>query len=740
MLDSIRFGDPELESNHKLKAEACNVVTGALELSARQLLPPANDGWRGGRMSFDMVVSPDDQNYFTAIFWGGDLTGEHSRLMLFIEGKQVGQRHLGEVDMLDIMYDYPRYQGNFFFKTLPLPRNITKGRKSVELTIEAQGPIWGYGDTPERFQRPMRKPSRGIYGAFAHTDPFFRTSAGDETAARLVKYPTRAEPGPEALEKVKKRINGEIAKAVRSKGRLGQDGIRFLARACLEPWCDAYHDKPTLECIVEGIDRHYQLFKDDPEIVGKEWHGFGPLADAVRMLGGPLRMYLDREIEGAGVVRREAWAGMFVASRDKKVTQRRSYTNQSMIVDMNIYLCNAAVKRLKPGDAWAEDKSLRLLHESAGIEPWSGSWDSGGRPTWPLGKEHMLFTAQGLTKELGYVGHYGEIVIGMLLEAYDSTRPGPDDEGDPKLKKQLVKMTRARGVFRYPLPDGEGNRSMHIETVIGWRDWYYPGGTTYEQMASEAPLAVAAATRDPVLIGFGQQMIEDNQFFASLEKRVTLRGFHPLTRLLAAPGNYKMVKAWPQQATRLPMAWDQKDFVFVDPEIGVVALKNGREILYTSLYWRARYAINNLARVHHLTPTTERDATVAIETRFAESGMVYTLPDQTNEPFNRRYEGFYKSEGMVLAVAGEEQPIAKVPSDQEGYKPGRENPYAGKGEFYLMQYGAYLIAMNCTKGRSIQFDVPKKFLGSKDLVSGRMFNSSSIATKPLQTLVLFSKK
>ncbi|MFC7337680.1 hypothetical protein ACFQY0_10870 [Haloferula chungangensis] len=736
-LDSIQFGEPEMEASHGLMEQNSKLITGAIELPARQLLPATPEHWRGGSLTFTMKVDPAKQNYFTCIFWGGDLTGEHSRLMLFIDGKQVGQRHLGEVDMLDIMYNYPRYPGNFYYKTTPLPENITKGRESVELRIEAQGPIWGYGDTFERFQRVMSKPSRGIYGGFTHNDPYFSAPAGDPKAVAVAEYPVRREPGPEALGEIKERINTEIGKMLKSKRDLNQEAIRFLAKACLEPWCDAYHNKTALEVVVAGIDRHYLLFKEDPQVVEKEWHGFGQLGDAVRLLENPLRLYIDQKVEGSAETRREAWTKMFATSRDRKVTQRRSYTNQSMIVDMNIYTCNRAVRALSPTEAWPEPKAVSLLHESAGIEPWSGSWDERGNPSWSLGKSHMLLTDQGLTKELGYVGHYGEIVIGMMLEAYESTRPTMTSEGDPRLKEQLIKMSKARGVFRYPLPDGDGYRSMHIETVIGWRDWYFPGGTTYEQMWTEAPMEVAAATLDPVLIGYGQQMLEDNQYFASLKKRSELRGVAPLTRLLSAPGTYQKIMEQPKSKTRLPMAPGQPSFVFSDPEIGVLALKNGDDLLYVSLYWRARYAINKLARIHHLTPNVERDVTMKIETRFEESGDFFELPDQTNEPFSRRHERAYKDEGMELAVAGEKQPIAKVPPDQTDYKPGKENPYAGKGDFYLAHYGPYLIAMNCTKQQTFQLEVPEEFKGSKDLVSGRTVSASSLTLKPWQTLVLF---
>ncbi|MBC7856058.1 MAG: hypothetical protein IAF94_21725, partial [Pirellulaceae bacterium] len=78
---------------------------------------------------------------------------------------------------------------------------------------------------------------------------------------------------------------------------------------------------------------------------------------------------------------------------------------------------------------------------------------------------------------------------------------------------------------------------------------------------------------------------------------------------------------------------DQPDFVFSDEEDGVVAIKNGKEIFYASLYWRARYAINNLARVHAITPTYDRIATVHIDEKFDSSGMFYSRRDWTNFGF-----------------------------------------------------------------------------------------------------------
>ena len=188
------------------------------------------------------------------------------------------------------------------------------------------------------------------------------------------------------------------------------------------------------------------------------------------------------------------------------------------------------------------------------------------------------------------------------------------------------------------------------------------------------------------------------------------------------------------------MAEGQPDYVFADPEDGVLAVKNGDEILYVSLYWRARYAINNLAKIHHMTPLIEREATVWQQTQFNDSGDVHRVKDQVNAPFSSKFERDYKDGGLgsTLADAGTEQPVAKVSSKFKDYKLGKENIEAGKGKFYLLEYGNYLIAMNCTKDQSFDIEIPEAFLGAKNLVTGATAKGTKDTVEPWQTMVLFS--
>ena len=739
VVDSLQFGNPQSEKQHLTKVNLSEIIEGEFGLSARKLLPPEQENWRGGRMTFTVDVDPNKPNYVTTKFWGGDVNGEHSRLMMFIDGKQIGQRHLGEIDQLDIMYNYPRNPGNFFYKTLPLPQTMTKGKESVELSIEAQGPIWGYGGTFEKFQKPMKEASRGIYSLYVHTAPYLhQDNRLTNNKQEWDKRSTPDSPGEEVLDYVKTKVNKAIDKDLNGGDKLEVGAIMFLAKGYWVEWSNAYNNKEVVAKIVKAIDLHYGQFVANPEIVGKTWEGYGAIGEAISLLKEPLKPYLDKKIKGKDVTHQEAWSQMLEASRDWHVHHRRSYTNQSMIVDMYIYRCNRALTAIAPEKAWPEETALSLLYESIGLQPWSGSWDENDQPTWSKGKDFLQLTAMGLTKELGYVGAYGE-VNDIVLGMYNSSRPNPKEEGDAKLKAQLINIAKARTVFRYPLVDEGGHRVMNIETVIGWRDWYYPGSVAYGQISSRdgGPLEIAAATLDPVMLGYGQQIINDNQYFKSLKARAKGGRYSELTSFMDAPESYAKVKEQAAQNISLPMTPGQPDFVFADPEIGALALKNGEEILYVSLYWRARYAINNLARLHYLGPDFEYDATVHINTEFEPSEFTYEMPDRTNAPFTAKIEGAYKKEGMHLATAGQIQAIAKVPEDQEDWAPGKENMYAGKGDFYTMQYGSYLIAMNCTSDEAYTLEIPKKFKGSKDLVSSKKVKKDRVSIKPMQTLVLF---
>jgi hypothetical protein len=276
-----------------------------------------------------------------------------------------------------------------------------------------------------------------------------------------------------------------------------------------------------------------------------------------------------------------------------------------------------------------------------------------------------------------------------------------------------------------------------METVVGWRDVHFPGDVTYAQRPTwdGSPVEAAAATLDPHLVGYVQEMFADNQFFATMQEHIKGGNFRIITGLLTVPDGYEAIKSQPQSPVRLPMSRGGGDYTFTDEQDGVIAVKHGDDILYASMYWRARYAINFLARVHLISPTFDRIATVRQEEEFEPSGQTYARPNWVNMGFANgglKYPGNLQS-----ALAGEKLPIAKIPEGVP-FKPGQENMYAGRALFYRLRYGDYLIGMNASKDKSYELKVPSGALGARDLVSGKPAEAGAIVkVGPMSTVILY---
>jgi hypothetical protein len=751
-IDAITFGDAASEQTHSLAQTNSEIIHGGLGESARRLLPPATNHWEGGRMSFRVAVDPAKLNYATAKFWGSDAA--QGMLILFCEGKQVGYRHLGDVDVLDIGSGEPNFPGRFFYVTTPLPESLTRGRTNVTLEIRSYGPIWGYGDTFERYQKPMTEPTRGLYRIYLHTEGTFIPPADEKQGAAPVNPSIATSPGPEVLDQVKHRVNRELDARLNSKSPCTQMQLQLLARAYDVKWTRAYQNPKVMEQIVKGLDALFAAYRKNPRLAEAEpstwnpdWFGLGVCGEVIALRHAELASRLDDMIDdgnGMKISRRAAYTEMLVACRDWHRKHRRLYTNQTMLNDLNgIYRANRGIAVLSPEQALPEKDARRYLYESVGLEPWRGSDPDEGATSrnWGVGTNYWQLTTKGLTRELGYVGSYGE-VVDLVCDIYNATRPARGEPGDERIKAQLVKIAHARANFRYPSLDEHGHRVMRLEQVVGWRDNHFPGYLAYAQRATRDASAfqAAAITLDPMLVGIAQQMLADNQFFAS-EVVAMNDGAQPLRTTigrLETPDEYDLIRAQPSQTKRLPMTPGQPDYVFSDEQDGVVAIKHGDEILYASLYWRARHAVNSLARVHFTTPTVDRIAVVHEDAEFTPGGMFYQRPDWVNFGFGNggpRYPAALHS-----ALAGEKLPIARIPEGIK-FKAGDENVYAGKADFYTLRYGDYLIGMNLTADKTFELKPPAGESEARELVSGRTVRlSGPLKVKPLTTVVLWFGK
>ena len=746
--DTIVFGDAASETNHAFTASHSEIITGGLGEPARILLPQADPAWEGGRLAFTLKVDPQNQNYATIRLWGSDAT--QNQLVLFCEGKQIGYRHLGDIDILDIGGEEAAFPGRFIYNTTPLPLAMTKGKSELHFEIRSYGPTWGYANSFEGFQKALVGPTRGLYKLYTHTDGCFVPPAGETPGAAPASPPVRNAPGAEVLDKVKARVNGQIDALLKSAKPLNEMQMELLARAYSVTWTTAFQNPKVVAQVVKGLDALFVAWRENPDLAHNDastpnpgWFEFGPAGHAISLLASELKPLLDGQIDDGGnkCSRRVAWSELLVAGRDWHRQHRRLYTNQTMITDMEIYLSNRGLEVVDPANAFSEDAVRRYLYEAVGLEPWRDSDPGADSRSWGVGTNYWELTAKGLTKELGYVGYYGE-VLDWVTSIYEATRPAPGQPGDEKIKTQLEKIADARATFRYPGTDSDGFRAMRIEGVVGWRDGgHYPGNVAYGERSTwdASSLYAVAATLDPDAIGYAQQMFADGQFFISLERQMAQANNLRVTAgLLGVPDQYEIVKSQPPRAKRLPMTPGQPDFVFSDEEDGVVAIKNGDEIFYASLYWRSRNAVNSLARIHFTTPLTDQIAVVDEQAQFDPNGQFYTRPDWTTFGFGNG--GPRYPQELHSAHAGEKLPIAKVPAGVK-FRPGDECVYAGKADFYTLRYGNYLIGMNLTTDKTFEMKLPEEMKKEpKELVSQKRLSlAEPIQVAPRSTVVLWLK-
>lgn len=762
-IDRVELGREAAGGSHQVRIVNGGIVAGALGQSTLQLRPTG--AWRGGTVAMRLAVAPAGANFLSLRLWGGEtVTGN---LTLICDGKQVGDRLLSDFDQLDYGAKAQQFSGAFYYRTYRLPDAVTRGKTSVDCTIEASGPIFSYAETFDKFQQTMTNPSRGLYDVFVHDSAWLDVPAGANDG-RLTSAATRPGaariaakvPGSEALTQIKLRLEREVQGLLQTQRPLGQHEILFLARFRLKTWSPLAHDPRIAVAILKGIDDFAAAYDKDPTLVrfdkstwNPDWFGFGPIGQAIALDPAMFAPVLDQPIKwhGGMATRRAAYAEMLAASRDWLRTHRRFYTNQSMIVDCyGIYLSNRGVAALDPIKAIPESAARRYLYEATGIEEWRGddlpdgghSYDAGGPDgtkgqPYRVAKGYHLVTRSGLTREFGYVGNYGEVLdwVGLI---YDATRPSPDADGDVKIRDQLARIARARAPFRYPSTDVDGFAAMRMMADIGWRDLKAPGDVTYVEEprpGAASPISAAVLTRDAALVGYAQQMVEDNQLWPSLQRVVSLPGFRQSYGLLNIIDDVAALAAMPAQPNRLPMSNGQPDFAFVDPEDGVIAIKRGAERFYASLYWRANRGVTGLGRVWMSGAGGNRIATVPVAVGFTPSGQTWVRPDKVvlikNDAINRGY-------ALHLAEAGEALPLVQPPAGVV-VKPGEDSIYAGRGDSYVLDYGGYKVAINMSETKPFSFTVPAH--AGSELVSGKPMQAGrTIRMAPLSAVAFHGAK
>lgn len=198
VIDKITFGDEGSEEAHRFVFDNSVVMEDGLGEKCRVIIPRSPEpAFRGGSLTFAMKCDPELQNYITVKFWGDD-EGE-TALYLYHDGKQIGsqQSDWPVLDRLNWRNKGPAFAGRFFYTTYLIPYHLTRGRDKLTLQIVSTGFLYSYAPSYEKAKHDQKDPSRGIYTAYVHTDPFFAVPADEKKGVKPELG--RVKPAPEGM-------------------------------------------------------------------------------------------------------------------------------------------------------------------------------------------------------------------------------------------------------------------------------------------------------------------------------------------------------------------------------------------------------------------------------------------------------------------------------------------------------------------------------------------------------------
>lgn len=668
---------------------------------------PAKDFWRSGPIETKLKVDAAVDNYITVRLDGSDTS--HGHLLMLVDGKAMGQMHLGEYDLLDYESCWPRdkdlakadpeHAGVRTFRTFLLPPEAIRGKKEIHIAIYATGHVWGYGIDFAQFQKNVSNDSRRIYGVVIHDTPYPELAKDDtpvvkpDSAAdcfyKDIPQVDIAAIKAEVERKIEERIaEGDLTKHLSDAG--------FLAEAYWSKETTFCRDSRIVEVIVAAMDDVARRFALEPEnsIDGGSWIGLGEIADGIWRLGEEaLAPHLDKELDNLGL-RRQVWAAALEASFNQLFTHRRFFANQCQIIDTNCHRVNRALKICDPKRGAPLEKTVMHLKQAMGLLPCPNGY--------------VALTAKGLSKEDGFVGSYGESTIWASCDAYEVTVDRATGKGDAELLKQIEKAVLARSYFRFPGVRRDGSRVMRLENIISWRNDHFPGMPDYLSNGAKL-LRPFILTRSLPMLGALRNAWEDGWFqrFACNQgegKMTPLDRLYFLKDWRIFDKAMKLIDAGKLHVPPMPMRGE--DFVWCDSENAVVACKYGDEILYVNAYYRARGAVNNLARVHYVRKDSEFAATVKCDTLFENSGDFIELKNYFQYGWmDRLYGGYREDDPSGDDGYSAAHSIDWPPANIRGGLKEPVGKRGGRADFYHVSYGAYEIVIN---DDAIQ--TPRKFV------------------------------
>ncbi|WP_151481050.1 fibronectin type III domain-containing protein [Streptomyces albicerus] len=427
-LDLVDFGDADSEAAHDLYAPDSAVVDGNAGDRARVAKPLATPGIKAGDLRFTMKVDPLHQNYLTVKFWGGDTSTY--KTIAYINGEQIGYRRSGDYEALNTGTNRP-LPGRFFYATVMLPLEHTKGREHAEITLRTYD---------NGFTAKVTADSRGYYRAYTHTGAYLDVS-GEPQADFTPPTDTVADVSEEQKQAL---VDGYVAGQVKlfdgysakvdasATARLSivryQDELRFYATALTQSsWCparSAAEQKAALLRVFKCVDNHTKDYYANTKLLARgghqgDWGGYyGALGEALYVVENLIadndvygreafEAFLDEafvtgtqegetslegvDFDGSPLTRRAAWGRVLKANFDYARSRLSYIYNQVMYTYEGAWEAHEGLRVI--GSAFYEGKarSHRIADEALGRLPFLGEEVLVGPDGQDLDLFHSLF-------------------------------------------------------------------------------------------------------------------------------------------------------------------------------------------------------------------------------------------------------------------------------------------------------------------------------------------------------------
>lgn len=790
--DRIILGNAESETLHGLSSycpDYTKMTTNGLkgQTGRNCLMFDANPfcgdykGIYGGEYCFVLKVDGNKQNYLTLKTNGGDGVTDYERYRV-----QVDNKDLQDYQREAVSFSTEKAPGAFAYSTLVLPRKATDGKTAVVIRIRSLGHYYAYG-TPTKFntyQYAMEGNMPPIYAAYSSTDPNVLVS--DEVQGTMASYSkATAQPLGMTLEALKSKINTKLKDAIRSQvtgsdfkpayqnnnfniveamGVAYQKGIYGTTATAL-----ASKIRTAIDSMVyinnlckAGIEVRVSAIGNTAtkQIATEGWGGlFGNQGYGLYLLwksGKVTSVWLNNNVDlGKGEQQRKAqWIEAFKESFDHGCTYggRRHITNQAMEASYSVYGAALALYALDPQTYQNAPKlAHRFVREALGLEEWTGVpknakfdgsiKDSEGYPTFELGDPTSLSTSlnfwgqhfhmmtdHGNGREEGWTcascyGNMGQRISDLyLISTYD---PFLGEKGDPDILGMAVKNEKSQAYFSYPRADLKGHRVISSESATCWRNRYDPGKPYYNN------LIVAALSDDEELMGHVWQGYLEGHVACADDADYRLFPYYQHSYYLPEAIDKLIAygKAHATDYTPMPSTPGQADYAVSDPQVGIVAVKNGDEYLFVNFY--SEMSLGSSGKAHMVTPNEVRLMSFVPEVmKYTPSGQTVTAP---NEYINSNHRITYPDHPL-MANGGT---VYDLPAyDAEGHY----NSARQICDYYQQQLGNYLIAQNTTAGNTYNLVLGSSLIGksAKDISTGETVTlSEEITLAPRTTKVYY---